>query len=98
MNLDTIWERFEDFCKLQSNEVPAQFYLLTSFCQGNKSISEWYNNIQVQLNLAKYPPENVKILHRDIFWFFLFDEDFVSTTITEGSVNLRSSLPVEFAS
>ena len=21
MNLDTIWERFEDFCKLQSNEV-----------------------------------------------------------------------------
>ena len=21
MNLDTIWEKFEDFCKLQSNEV-----------------------------------------------------------------------------
>ena len=21
MNLDTIWQRFEDFCKLQSNEV-----------------------------------------------------------------------------
>ena len=23
MNLDTIWERFEDFCKLQPNEVHA---------------------------------------------------------------------------
>ena len=23
MNIDTIWERFEDFCKLQSNEVQA---------------------------------------------------------------------------
>ena len=27
MNLDTIWERFEDFCKPQSNEVHAQFDL-----------------------------------------------------------------------
>ena len=31
MNLDTIWERFEDFYKLQSNEVQAQFDLMTSF-------------------------------------------------------------------
>ena len=40
MNLDIIWERFKDFCKLQSNEVRAQFNLLTSFCQGNKSVDE----------------------------------------------------------
>ena len=40
MNLDTIWERFEDFCKLQSNKVRAQFDILTSFHQGNKSIDE----------------------------------------------------------
>ena len=32
MNLDTIWESFEDFCKPQSNEVCAQFDLLPSFC------------------------------------------------------------------
>ena len=70
-NLDTIWERFEDFCKLQSNEVYAQFDLLTSFLQGNKSINEWYNTVQVQVNLVKYPPETAKILHCDIFWFFL---------------------------
>ena len=36
----------------------------------------------------KYPPETAKILHRDIFWFFLCDEDFVSKTINEGSVDL----------
>ena len=88
MNLDTIWERFEEFCKLQSNEVHAQFDLLTSFCQGDKSIDKWYNAVQAQVNLAKYPPETVKILHHNIFWFFLCDEDFVSRTITEGSVDL----------
>ena len=87
MNLDTIWERFEDSYKTQSNEVQAQFDLLTSFHQGNKSINEWYNAVQAQVNLTKYPPETVKILHQDIFWF-LCDEDFVSRTITEGSVDL----------
>ena len=88
MNLDTIWERFEDFCKLQSNEVHAQFDLLTSFHQGNKSVDEWYNAVQAQVNLAKYLPQTAKILHCDIFWFFLDDKDFVFRTITEGSVDL----------
>ena len=31
MNLDTIWERFEDFWKPQSNEVRAQFDLFNKF-------------------------------------------------------------------
>ena len=30
----------------------------------------------------------VKILHRDIFWFYLHNEDFVFKTINEGSVDL----------
>ena len=59
------------------------------FHQGNKSINEWYNTVQAQVNLAEYPPETPKILHQDIFWFFLHDEDFVSRTITEGSVDLE---------
>ena len=71
MNLETIWEKFEDFCKLQSNEVHAQFDLLTSFHQGNKSVNEWYNAVQAQVNLAKYPPETANFLHCNIFWFFL---------------------------
>ena len=59
-----------------------------SFIQGNHSIDEWYNAMQAQVNLAKYPPETAKILHRDIFWSFLKDEDFVSRTISDGSIDL----------
>ena len=44
-------------------------------------MDEWYNAIQAQVNLAKYPPETAKILHHDIFWFFMKDEDFVTKTI-----------------
>ena len=88
IELETIWSQFEEFCKPESNEVHARFDLLTSFCQGSKSVDEWYNCVQAQINLAKYPPETAKILHRDIFWFYLHNEDFVFKTINEGSVDL----------
>ena len=45
--------------------------------------------VQARVNLAKYPPETAKILQRDIFWFFLRDEEFVSKTISDGSVDLE---------
>ena len=67
----------------------ARFDLLTSFRQGSRSVDEWYNTVQAQVNLAKYPPETAKILHRDILCFFLRDEDFVSRTISDGSVDLE---------
>ena len=67
LTLDMIWVRFEEFSKPQSKEVRAHFDLLTSFHQGNRNVDEWYNAIQVQVNLAKYPPETAKMLHRDIF-------------------------------
>ena len=88
LTLDNIWGKYEEYCKPQSNEVCTRFDLLMSFRQGNCSVDEWYNTIQVQVNLAKYPPEPAIILHRDIFWFFLKDEDFVSRTISDGSVDL----------
>ena len=53
------------------------------------SVDEWYNTIQTQINLAKYPAETAKILHRDIFWFFLRDEEFVSKTINDSNINLE---------
>ena len=31
LSLNTIWDRFEEFCKPQSNKVKACFDLLTSF-------------------------------------------------------------------
>ena len=43
--LDTIWEKFEEFCKPKSNEVRARFDLHTSFWQGNRSVDEWYNAV-----------------------------------------------------
>ena len=88
LELETIWSQFEEFCKPQSNEVHARFDLLTSFHQGSKSVDEWYNCVQAHINLAKYPPETAKILHRDIFWFFLHDKELVSKTINEGGVDL----------
>ena len=51
-------------------------------------MDEWYNTVQAQVNLASYPPETAKILHHEIFWFFMKDEDFVSRTMNEGSVDL----------
>ena len=88
LNLHTISGKFEEFCKPQLNEVRACFDLLRSFRQGNKSVDEWYNVVEAQVNLAKYPSETAKILHRDIFWFFLHDEEFVSKTINDRNMDL----------
>ena len=84
-----IWNKFEEFSKPQTNKVSAHFDLLTSFRQGTRNVDEWYNAVQAQVNLAKYPPETAKILHRDIFWFFMRDEDFVTKTINEGNVDIQ---------
>ena len=53
------------------------------------SVDEWYNAVQAQINLAKYPPETAKILHRYIFWFFLRDEEFVSKSINDSNIDLE---------
>ena len=87
--LDVIWEKFEEFCNPQSNEVRARFDLLTSFRQDERSVDEWYNAVQTQVALAKYPQETAKILHRDIFWFFLRNEEFVSKTINDSNIALN---------
>ena len=67
--LDTSWRMFEEFCTPQSNEVQAHFDL-TSFGQGNKSTDEWYNAVQGQVNLAKYPPRNSQNLAQRYFLVF----------------------------
>ena len=89
LNLDTIWGKYQEFCKPQTNEVCTCFDLLTNIWQGNRSMDEWYNAVQAQVNLAKYTLETAKILHHDIVWFFLCDEDFVSKTINDSIVDLE---------
>ena len=86
---NVIWEKFEEFCKPQSNKVRARFDMLTSFRQGKRSVDERYNAVQTQVALAKYPQETAKILHRDIFWFFVTDEEFVSKTIDNSNIDLN---------
>ena len=68
---EVIWTKFKEFCKPQTNEVRARFDLLTSFRQWDCSVDEWYNAVQAQINLVKYPPERAKILQRCLLFFFL---------------------------
>ena len=53
LTLDAIWTKFEEFSKPKTNEVN-----LTSFWQGSRNVDEWYNAVQAQVNLAKYPAGN----------------------------------------
>ena len=86
---DTICEKFEEFCKPQSNEVRARFDLLTSFQQGNKSVDKWYNAVQTQVALDNYlPTRNCQDTSKRHFWFFLKDEEFVSKTINDSNIDL----------
>ena len=57
LTLEVIWKRFEEFYKPQANEVTARFDILTSFRQGEHNVDEWYNAVQMQVALAKYPQE-----------------------------------------
>ena len=88
--LDTIWQKYEEFCKPQANELRARFGLLTSFKQDQMSVDEWYNKVQTQIGLCNYPQETAQILQRDIFWFFLSNESFISKTLDEGHVSLNN--------
>ena len=89
LTLETLWTKFEEFCKPQANEVWARFALLTNFRQGDKSVDEWFSAVQTQINLCNYPSETASILQRDIFWFYLRDEEIVSKTLNEGCADLQ---------
>ena len=52
-------------------------------------MGDYYNAVQAQVNLAKYPPETAKILNHNIFWFFLYDEEFIFKTINDSNVDLE---------
>ena len=98
LSWNVILAKFENFCEQQTNEVKARFDLLTSFRQGNHSVEEWKNALQAQVSLAKYPPETASILHWDIFWFLLKDEEFVSKTINDFNIDLDKFLQVRWGS
>ena len=39
-SLEIIWQKLEEFCKPQTNEIRDRFDLLTSFRQGDQSVDE----------------------------------------------------------
>ena len=51
-------------------------------------MDEWYNAVKASVSLVKYPQETENILHYDIFWFFLKDDEFVSNTINDSRIDL----------
>ena len=53
------------------------------------SVDQWYNAVQHQVNLDKYPPETAKIFAERHLLVFLNDEDFVSKTINESNIDLE---------
>ena len=57
LTLDAIWGKYEEYCRPQSNKVWARFNLLMSNC----SVDEWYNAIQAQVNLTRYPQKQPNI-------------------------------------
>ena len=67
LTLDIIWKKIEEFCKPQANELRARFDFLTSFRQADMSVDGWYNTVQIQVGLAKYPKETAEIPQRYMF-------------------------------
>ena len=63
--------------------------MLTRFRQGNRSVNEWYNVVQTQVSIVRYPPETACILNRGIFCFLLKDEEFVCKTIKDSNIGLE---------
>ena len=52
-------------------------------------MDKWFDTAQKQINLCKYPPETASILQRDIFWFYLKDEELMLKTLNEGCTDLE---------
>ena len=57
---EVIWRKFEEFCKPQTYKIRARFDLLQA---REPSVDEWYNAVQAQINLARYPQETARILY-----------------------------------
>ena len=73
LTLQTIWDKFEEHCKPQANELHAWYDLLKQLKQGNKSCDEYYALLQNQLALCQYLPKICHILERDVFLFGITD-------------------------
>ena len=80
-----VWRFLQATSKWSQSQIWPAYKLQTK----KSIIDEWDNAVQVQVSLAKYPSETASVLHSDMFWFFLKDEEFVSKTINDSSIDLE---------
>ena len=43
ISTETLWVKWDEFCKPQANELRTTYDLLKSFSQPGSSVDEWYN-------------------------------------------------------
>ena len=85
-HMEEVWR----ILQTTSQQSEGQVWLVNKLqTRGMYSVDECYNAVQTLVALAKYHQETAQILQRDIFWFFLNDESFVSKTLNEGHVELN---------
>ena len=78
LTLQKIWDKFEEHCKPQANELRAHYNLLKKLKQANLSCDQFFAAIQNQLSLCQYQTETHNILKRDIFLFGFSNQTFMS--------------------
>ena len=78
LTLQNIWDKFEEHCKPQANELRAPYDLHKKLKQTSLSCDQFFTAIQNQLSLCQYPTETHNFLERDIFLFGLSDQTFMS--------------------
>ena len=91
LTLNFIWGEYESYCKLQSNELRAQYDILKKLTQGSLPADDWMTKLQSQLHLCNYKPEMEEVLLRDLFLFGLQDESFMSKIISEESPDVTTA-------
>ena len=91
LTLTFIWNEFETYCKLHSNELRVRYELFKQLNQGTTPCDDWYTTVQNQLTMCNYKAETESVLQRDIFLFSLNDQTFISKIISEESPDVTAA-------
>ena len=62
LTLDIVWGNMKSIANHNLMKFGSDSICSQVFTQGNCSVDEWYNTVQAQVNLTRYPPETAKIL------------------------------------
>ena len=91
LTLTFIWNEFETYCKLHSNELQAQYELFKQLSQGTTPCDDWYTTVQNQVTMCNSKAETESVLQCDIFLFGLNDQIFISKIISKESPDVTAT-------